>query len=112
MADDGGGPFSTETNNLIGLVGGSVVSFSLIPQVWKTARTCSTTDISYAWQFTYIVGLVGINYYAMMEGIWPVWVPCLLELSLIVALTIMKAFFESGGNDKKEDEAVAEPAGA
>jgi MtN3 and saliva related transmembrane protein len=94
--------FSSSTNEIIGMVGGATVSASLIPQVVKTARSRSTADISYAWQFAYIFGLAGINYYALAEGLWPVYLPGLMELALIVALTGMKFSYEWGSDPQPQ----------
>ena len=106
-----GGPLSSAANEVIGMVGGMTVSASLIPQVIKTAQTRSTEDISYAWQAAYIAGLAGINYYALSEGLWPVYIPGLVEMALISVLTIMKVSFESAacGTESYEDHGTTEP---
>jgi hypothetical protein len=39
-----------------------------------------------------------VNTYAIASGLWPIFVPCLIEQSLIMSLTVMKYFYD------KEDE--------
>ena len=41
---------------LIGTIGGITVALSLVPQVIHTFRTKKAEDISYNYQFIYIVG--------------------------------------------------------
>ena len=61
--------------------------------VWKTYRTKSAGDISYAYQAIYIFGCTFVNIYAISLQLWPVYVPCLIEETLIVALTAMKFIY-------------------
>ena len=101
MTEGGGGgvfssPFSAEADEMIGMLGGMTISASLIPQLYKTLRTRRAQDISYWWQATYIVGLSGVDYYALVQGLWPVYVPGLCELGFIVAMTVAKFVFERG----------------
>jgi MtN3 and saliva related transmembrane protein len=78
---------------IVGFIGGSTISFSLLPQVMKTWTSRSADDISFAYQAVYILGCTLVNIYAISERLWPVFVPCLLEELLIVTLTIMKMAF-------------------
>lgn len=75
---------------ILGFVGGASISASLIPQVIKTYRTKSATDISYIYQAIYILGTSMVNVYALIEGLWPVYVPCIFEEIAIITLTVMK----------------------
>ena len=84
----------TNSIDTIGCLGGVTIAVSLIPQVIKTFRTKSATDISYAYQAVYIVGCTLVNTYAILEGLWPVYVPCLIEESLVITLTIMKVVYD------------------
>jgi uncharacterized protein with PQ loop repeat len=86
---------SMQIMNVIGTVGGGLIAFSLVPQVWKTYQTQSTADISYAYQGIYILGTTLVNAYALSTGLWPVYVPCLFEELFIVVLTLMKYHFDA-----------------
>ena len=60
-------------NDLMGVVGGCLVALCLVPQVWKALQTKSTEDISYAYQGIYIVGIILLNAYALILGLWPIY---------------------------------------
>ncbi|KAL9182062.1 hypothetical protein ACHAXT_012405 [Thalassiosira profunda] len=81
----------------VGTIGGSMIALSLLPQVIYTFKTKSAGDISYLYQAIYIAGTTLVNLYAILLGLWPVYVPCLLEESLIVSLTIMKVLYDRKG---------------
>ena len=83
--------------NAIGVIGGSAISISLLPQVIHTYKTKCATDISYSYQLIYIFGTALVNTYAIYFGYWAVYVPCLLESTLIVTLTIMKGIYDKRG---------------
>ena len=83
--------------NAIGVIGGSAISISLLPQVIHTYKTKCTTDISYSYQLIYIFGTALVNTYAIYFGYWAVYGPCLLEFTLILTLTIMKGIYDKRG---------------
>ncbi|GFH55151.1 hypothetical protein CTEN210_11627 [Chaetoceros tenuissimus] len=80
--------------NLVGVIGGSAISLSLLPQVFLTYKTKCTTDISYLYQAIYIFGTALVNTYAIYFGYWAVYVPCLLEMFFIITLTVMKVIYD------------------
>lgn len=81
----------------LGLVGGILISLSLVPQVFKTFRTKDASSISYVYQVIYITGCTLINIYAFYTNMWVIYVPCVIEQIMIVALTLMKINFECFG---------------
>jgi MtN3 and saliva related transmembrane protein len=83
-----------EIMEILGMIGGIAISMSLVPQVWKVYKTKSAIDISYVYQGIYIFGLSLVNVYAIVEGLWPVFIPALLELFLIVLLLAMKIRYD------------------
>lgn len=80
--------------NLVGVIGGSAISLSLLPQVFLTYKTKCTSDISYLYQAIYIFGTALVNTYAIYFGYWAVYVPCLVEMLLIITLTVMKVIYD------------------
>ena len=78
----------------LGTIGGVSIALSLVPQVIKTYRTQSAGDISYVYQAIYIFGCTLVNTYAIVLNLWPVYVPCLIEESLIISLTVMKFVYD------------------
>jgi MtN3 and saliva related transmembrane protein len=83
-----------EIMEILGMIGGIAISMSLVPQVWKVYQTKSAIDISYVYQGIYIFGLSLVNLYAIVEGLWPVFIPALLELLFIVLLLAMKIRYD------------------
>ena len=80
--------------DFVGVVGGMIISLSLVPQLYKTYRMKNATNISYTYQTIYIVGCTMINIYALYTRIWIIYVPCLVEQVLIVTLTLMKVRYD------------------
>lgn len=85
---------SASAIEIVGFLGGATIALSLAPQVYKTWTTKSAKDISYAYQAVYMVGCTLVNIYAILEGLWPVFIPCLIEESLIITLTILKVVYD------------------
>ena len=88
-----------EIFKIIGTVGGSAISISLLPQVILTYKTKCTADISYTYQMIYIFGTALVNIYAIYFELWAVYVPCIIEFLLIVLLTFMKCIYDKRSND-------------
>ncbi len=82
------------TMDALGIAGGMIISLSLVPQVYKTYQSKDASNISYCYQAIYIVGCTLINIYAIYSRVWIIYVPCLIEQFLIVALTIMKVRYD------------------
>ena len=49
-----------------------------------------------------------VNIYAIYFGLWAVYIPCLLEFSLIVLLTIMKLVYTRRNNEFDDDNAASQ----
>jgi S-adenosylmethionine decarboxylase len=82
--------FIFDATEILGYIGGLVLSFALVPQVVHTYRTQSTRDISYGWQAIYITGLV-LNYiYFVLLNATAGWVTLTIELFFALFLTCMK----------------------
>ncbi|KAL3934056.1 MAG: hypothetical protein SGBAC_010139 [Bacillariaceae sp.] len=78
---------------IVGTIGGFAISLSLVPQVYLTYKTRCADDISYTYQVIYIFGTALVNAYAIYFDLYAVYIPCLVEFSLIVTLTIMKVCY-------------------
>mmetsp|Transcript_27454 Transcript_27454/g.46653 ORF Transcript_27454/g.46653 Transcript_27454/m.46653 type:complete len:133 (-) Transcript_27454:311-709(-) len=79
---------------VIGTIGGVSIALSLVPQVIHTYKIKKAGDISYIYQFIYIFGCTLVNIYAIPLGLWPIFVPCLIEQILIMMLTVMKYVYD------------------
>ena len=100
---------NTQALNTLGTIGGVSIALSLVPQVIRTYRTKSAFDISYVYQAIYIFGTTLVNIYAISLNLWVIYIPCLVEESLIISLTVMKYFYDqndvrNSSVSKKEGE--------
>jgi MtN3 and saliva related transmembrane protein len=78
------------TIDTIGISGGLLLSMCLIPQIIKVIQTREVENISYTWQFMYIIGLSLHLTYALYYMLLPIYIPTSIELSFIILLTILK----------------------
>ena len=105
--------------NVIGVVGASAISLSLVPQVILTCKSKRTADISHSSQLIYTVGatlgkflvpldtmhfahkdhvltrlissyLPLVNAYAIYFGYWAFYVPCLFHLTMIYTVAVLQ----------------------
>ncbi|GAB9463581.1 Isoleucine--trna ligase [Globisporangium polare] len=88
--------------NILGLLGSFVISASLVPQIYKVFTTKSARDISRNFQLLYVLGLIMILIYGFGEGLYPIYIPCSLELLGGLTLLFMKYYY-----DGKQDAADA-----
>lgn len=86
--------FVFNATELLGYVGGFILSFALLPQVVHTYRTRSTKDLSYGWQAAYILGLVLCYVYFVLSGVTAAWVTLTFELVFALFLLAMKLRFD------------------
>ena len=59
-------------------------------------------QISYTYQVIYIVGCTLTNIYGIALGLWPLYIPCLFDASLIIALTLMKILYGRREREEKD----------
>lgn len=102
--------------NILGLMGSFVISASLVPQIYKVFTTKSARDISRNFQLLYVLGLIMILIYGFGEGLYPIYIPCSLELLGGLTLLFMKYYYD-GKQDavdaiKSEQGASIEAGGA
>lgn len=82
----------------IGYAGGIVLSICLIPQIFKVYKTKHVDNISYWWQFLYIVGISLHLYYGIYYNLLPIYIPTIIELILILFLFGLKVFYSKKNN--------------
>ena len=84
---------SNNTVNYIGYAGGIILSICLIPQIYKIIKTREVDNISYIWQFLYILGICLHLYYGVYYNLLPIYIPSIIELLLIIILLGLKIYF-------------------
>jgi len=75
---------------IIGFLGGFLVTISLLPQVIKSYKTKATKDISIAYTLILITGLGLWVLYAMLNSIIPLAIFAGVELLITASLLILK----------------------
>lgn len=88
VPDSGGWELSGQ--DVIGFAGGVILAIGLLPQVYHMVHRQSGEDISYQWQWWYILGLSLLSTYAWLLELWPVLIPGVVELILVAMMIVLK----------------------
>ena len=80
--------------NYVGLIGSLILSFSIIPQVYKTFMSKSAEDLSYKWLVSTVIGLTLVNIYAVNFNLWALYIPGFMELLLVIVLFYLKKYYQ------------------
>ena len=75
---------------ICGYGAGFMFALSLIPQVYKSYKTKNMEDISYEWQFVFVIALIMGLIYSIHYNLPPLYISSSLELFLMIILIIMK----------------------
>ena len=84
----------------IGLIAGTLTTFSFLPQVIKTYRSRSCGDLSYGMLGLFSLGVSLWLLYGVLIGSRPVMLSNLLTLLLTLALLVMKIGFERSASTR------------
>jgi uncharacterized protein with PQ loop repeat len=84
--------------NYIGYAGGIILSICLIPQIYKIIKTKKVDNISYMWQFLYIIGICLHLYYGVYYDLLPIYIPSIIELIFIFVLLGLKIYYSRINN--------------
>ena len=77
----------------IGYSGGIILSICLLPQIYIIIKTKKVDNISYMWQFLYILGISLHLYYAIYHNLAPIYIPTIIELFFILVLLFLKYYY-------------------
>lgn len=78
------------TIDIIGLVGGILISIGPLAQLIKIIRTRKTKDISLKWLALYTSGMATSILYTLYYKIYPILIPGILETIVILSILIIK----------------------
>jgi len=84
---------SSNVVDSVGYSGGIVLSICLVPQIYQIYKTKQVENISYLWQFMYIIGISLHLYYGIYYNLLPIYIPTIIELCLIIVLLIFKIMY-------------------
>lgn len=79
---------------LLGYLGGGLVTISLLPQVIKSFKTKSTKDISVVYTLILMTGLAFWVIYATLNSIIPLLIFASIELLITTSLFILKLIYK------------------
>lgn len=68
--------------NVVGALGGAVLSACLLPQLYRLWRTRSARDLSYLYLIAYSTGLLLTFIYLYFEGATVAWICMLIEIGV------------------------------
>jgi MtN3 and saliva related transmembrane protein len=76
---------------VLGLIAGACTTASFLPQVVRTFRTGSATDISWGWLALFSSGVAGWLAYGLVKSDLAITVTNAITLALLIALVVLKA---------------------
>ena len=79
---------------MLGFLGGALVTVSLLPQVIKSFKTKSTKDISIVYTLILMTGLALWISYAVLNDIIPLLIFASIELAITASLFILKLIYK------------------
>ena len=76
--------------DICGYVAGIFYASSFIPQLYKSYKTKCLDDVSYAWQFIFIIALILSIIYSLHYNLIPIYLTSCIELIMMLLLIFMK----------------------
>jgi len=82
-----------ETVNILGTLAGTLTTVAFVPQVLKTWRSRSATDISTGMFLIFTLGVLMWLVYGLFIHSWPIIIANAITLVLASAILAMKVYF-------------------
>ena len=76
--------------DVCGYAAGVLFASGFIPQIYKSYKTKNMDDISYGWQFIFLIGVILGIIYSVHKDLPPIYLCSSVELVFMVTLIIMK----------------------
>ena len=80
--------------DICGYTAGVLFASGFIPQIHKSYKTKNMEDISYAWQFIFLTGVILGIIYSVHKNLPPIYLCSSVELVCMLILICMKAYYE------------------
>lgn len=87
--------------DVLGYVGGCVLSIQTIPQIIKSIKSNSSKDLSYLFLCINIFGLMLMTMYGILKHAPPLYIPTICSMILAIILLLIK-FIQSNVNTTTE----------
>ncbi len=76
--------------DVCGYGAGVLFASGFVPQIYKSYKTKNMDDISYGWQFIFLIGVILGIMYSVHKDLPPIYLCSSVELVFMVTLIIMK----------------------
>lgn len=86
--------------DIVGYIGGIILSICLIPQIIKIYQTKHVENLSYTWQLMYITGISLHLYYAIYYNLLPIFIPTIVEICLVLFMLFLKIIYKNKNKNK------------
>jgi len=81
--------------DIIGYIGGAILTLNLIPQIYKTWKTKSAGDISYLFLFISIFGFGFYLTYGVYNKLYTIIFPSSISSFLMIILALLKKKYDN-----------------
>tara|TARA_Y100001970_G_scaffold292205_1_gene432505 strand:- start:426 stop:728 length:303 start_codon:yes stop_codon:yes gene_type:complete len=88
---------------ICGYGAGILFASGFLPQLYKSYTTKNMDDISYGWQFIFLIGIVLGIIYSIHHELPPIYICSSIELLFMITLILMKFIFSKKKNENKQD---------
>mgnify|MGYP001210931383 FL=1 len=78
---------------------GILFASGFVPQIYKSYKTKNMNDISYAWQFIFLTGVILGIIYSVHKDLPPIYICSTVELFCMITLISMKRYYQKCTND-------------
>ena len=92
--------------DLCGYGAGILFAAGFIPQIYKSYKTKNMDDISYGWQFIFLIGVILGIVYSVHKDLPPIYLCSAVELVFMIILIIMKYSYSLHRTHKDVNETL------
>ena len=86
--------------DVCGYGAGVLFASGFVPQIYKSYKTKNMNDISYGWQFIFLIGVILGIIYSVHKDLPPIYLCSSVELVFMVTLIIMKYSYSLSETNK------------
>ena len=86
--------------DVCGYGAGVLFASGFVPQIYKSYKTKNMDDISYGWQFIFLIGVILGIIYSVHKDLPPIYLCSSVELVFMVTLIIMKYSYSLSETNK------------
>ena len=96
--------------SIFGYLGGIILSINLVPQIIKSIKTKSTTDLSWYMFFINIIGFCFYGTYGILIHSIPIWSTVIVSLAETFLLMSLKLYYDRRSFTHRESSTLSSPS--